>query len=119
MRILGKAIAGCLLASAVLGLGACGSSSKSSSGGTKTAGPTGPNVIDIYSTLPLQGPVTAQTGPWVNGMKLALSEAGGKAGPWTVNYQSLDDATAQAAGYDVTQCQANARQDGTAPKGAG
>lgn len=116
MRFLGKAMAGCLLAAAVLTIGACGSSKSSSSGGTKTSGPTGPNVIDIYSTLPMQGPVTAQTVPEVNGMKLALAQAGGKAGQFTVNYQVLDDATAQAAGYDVTQCQANARQAATDAK---
>lgn len=60
--------------------------------------------------------MTAQTGPEVNGMKLALAQAGGKAGPFTVNFQSLDDATAQAAGYDPNQCQANARQAATDPK---
>ncbi|MDX6664324.1 MAG: hypothetical protein QOG68_530, partial [Solirubrobacteraceae bacterium] len=42
--------------------------------------------------------MTAQTDPEVNGMKLALAQAGGKAGQFTVNFQSLDNATAQAAG---------------------
>jgi branched-chain amino acid transport system substrate-binding protein len=119
MHSLGKAFTGCLLAGAVLALAACGSSSKSSTSGSSsgtTAGGGGANTLDIYSTLPLQGPVTAQTIPEVNGMKLALSQAGGKAGQFTVNYQSLDDATAQAAGYDVTQCQANARQAATDSK---
>ncbi len=115
MRSLGKAVTGCLMAGAVLALAACGSSSKSSSS-TSVGGGGGANTVDIYSTLPLQGPVTAQTIPEVNGMKLALAQAGGKAGQFTVNYQSLDDATAQAAGYDVTQCQANARQAATDSK---
>jgi branched-chain amino acid transport system substrate-binding protein len=46
----------------------------------------------------------------VNGIKLALSEAGGKAGQWTVNYQSLDDSTAAAGKWDPGQTAANARK---------
>lgn len=117
MRNLGKPMAGCLLAGAVLALASCGSSSKSSSSSSGGASaPKGANVINVYSTLPLQGPVTTQTFQEVNGMKLALAQAGGKAGQFTINYQSLDDATAQAAGYDPTQCQANARQAATDSK---
>lgn len=118
MRFLGRAMMGCLLAGTLLVLAACGSSSSSSSsGGSSSSGSSGGgNTIDIYSTLPLQGAVTAQTGPEVNGMKLALAEAGGKAGKFTVNFQSLDDATAQAAGYDPNQCSANARQAVGDPK---
>jgi branched-chain amino acid transport system substrate-binding protein len=52
----------------------------------------------------------------VNGIKLALAQAGGKAGPWTVNYTSLDDSTAAAGGYDVTQTAANARKAASDPK---
>jgi branched-chain amino acid transport system substrate-binding protein len=119
MRFLGRAAIGCLLAACALVIGACGSSSSSSSssggGGTSGSG-GGSGTIDIYSTLPLQGAVTAQTVPEVNGMKLALSQAGGKAGKFTVKFQSLDDATAQAAGYDPNQCQANARQVASDPK---
>jgi branched-chain amino acid transport system substrate-binding protein len=98
-------------------IAACGSSSNSSSsstGGGSSSG--GSNTIDIYSTFPLQGPVTAQTIPENNGIRLALEQAGGKAGQFTVNFQALDDATAQAGGYEVTQCAANARQVATDPK---
>ena len=52
----------------------------------------------------------------VNGIKLALAEAGGKAGQWTVNYQSLDDSTAAAAAWDPGQTAANARKVATDPK---
>jgi branched-chain amino acid transport system substrate-binding protein len=114
---------GCLLAGTVLVLGACGSSSSSSSGSTSTGAATsstasGANAIDIYSSLPLQGGVSAQTGPTVNGIKLALAEAGGKAGQFTVNYQSLDDSTATSAATtcDVNQSAANARKVATDPK---
>jgi branched-chain amino acid transport system substrate-binding protein len=114
MRFLGRAATGCMLAASALVVGACGSSSRSSSSSSGSSAPSSSassgSTIDIYSTLPLQGAVTAQTGPEVNGMKLALAQASGKAGKFTVNFQSLDDATAQAAGYDPNQCQANARQ---------
>src|SRR5207302_5545771 len=51
-----------------------------------------------------------------NGMKLALSQAGGKAGQWTVNYQSLDDSTAAAGKWDPGQTGANARKAAPDPK---
>jgi branched-chain amino acid transport system substrate-binding protein len=98
-----KAVIGCLAAAAVLALSACGSSKKSASSG-------GSKAVDVYSSLPLQGASTAQTGPMVNGMKLALEQAGNKAGSWTVNYTSLDDSTAAAGKWDPAQCAANARK---------
>jgi branched-chain amino acid transport system substrate-binding protein len=108
---------GCLLLGAVLALAACGSSSKSSStsGAASPSSSSGGNAIDIYSSLPLQGAVNAQTLPLVNGIKLALSEAGGKAGSFTVSYTSLDDSTATSAATscDVNQSAANARKVAT------
>jgi branched-chain amino acid transport system substrate-binding protein len=103
----------CLLASAAIAVAACGSSSSSSGG---SSGSSGSNTIDIYSSLPLQGASTAQTNPMVNGMKLALDQAGGKAGQWKVNYQSLDDSTAAAGKWDPSQCAANARKVASDPK---
>jgi len=114
MSFLGKALTSCLLVGSLVALGACGSSKSSSSGGK--SGPSGPNVIDVYSSLPLQGSNTSQTDPLVNGIKLALAQAGGKAGQWTVNYQSLDDSTAATGKYDATQTAANARKVATDPK---
>jgi branched-chain amino acid transport system substrate-binding protein len=111
-------VAGCLLAGSVLAVAACGSSSKTTTtaGGSSGASSSGGKTIDFYSSLPLQGANIAQTDPMVNGMKLALSQAGGKAGQFTVNYQSLDDSTAQAAKWDPTQTAANARKAATDPK---
>ena len=93
---------------ALVAVGCSSSGSSSSSGGA--------NTIDIYSSLPLQGASTAQTNPMVNGIKLALAEAGGKAGQWTVNYQSLDDSTAAAGKWDPGQTAANARKVATDSK---
>jgi branched-chain amino acid transport system substrate-binding protein len=118
MRCLGKAWRGGLIVASILALSACGSSSSSSSskasGGSSSS--SGGNSIDIYSSLPLQGASSAQTGPLVNGIKLALSEAGGKAGKFTVNYQSLDDSTAAAGKWDPGQTAANARKAAADPK---
>jgi branched-chain amino acid transport system substrate-binding protein len=91
---------------AVVGCGSSGGASGSSSG----------NTIDIYSSLPLQGASTAQTNPMVNGIKLALDQAGGKAGQWKVNYQSLDDSTSAAGKWDPGQTAADARKAATDPK---
>ncbi len=113
MRFRRRALMGCLLAGAAIAIAACGSSSSSSSG---SSGASGSNAIDIYSSLPLQGASTAQTDPMVNGMKLALDQAGGKAGQWKVNYQSLDDSTAAAGKWDPSQCAANARKVASDPK---
>ncbi len=101
------------IALAVVGCSSSGSSS--SAGGGSSSGASG-GTVDIYSSLPLQGASTAQTDPMVNGMKLALSQAGGKAGQWTVNYQSLDDSTAAAGKWDPGQTAANARKAATDPK---
>jgi branched-chain amino acid transport system substrate-binding protein len=126
--VIGKATGGCMMAVAALGLAACGSSSSSSSSSASTgsastssastgsAAPSGGATVDIYSSLPLQGASTAQTDPMVNGMKLALEQAGNKAGQFTVNFQSLDDSTAQAGKWDPTQTAANARKAATDSK---
>jgi branched-chain amino acid transport system substrate-binding protein len=88
----------------------------SSSGSTGLVSAGGANTIDIYSSLPLQGASSAQTSPMVKGMKLALDQADGKAGRWTVNYQSLDDSTAAAGKWDPGQTAANARKAASDPK---
>jgi branched-chain amino acid transport system substrate-binding protein len=93
----------------------CSSGGDGSSPSSSTSG-GGANTIDIYSSLPLQGATTAQTNPMVNGIKLALDEAGGKAGQWVVNYQSLDDSTAAAGKWDPGQTAANARKVATDSK---
>jgi branched-chain amino acid transport system substrate-binding protein len=127
MRFLGKVMTGCAVAASMVALAACGSSSSSSSSTSGGSGSTsgssttstsssGGNTVDIYSSLPLQGSSNAQTIPLVNGIKLALSQAGGKAGSFTVNYQSLDDSTAQAGEWDPTQTAADAKKAASDPK---
>ena len=102
------------IALAAVGCSSSGSGSGSSTSSSSSSG--GANTIDIYSSLPLQGASTSQTNPMVNGIRLALAEAGGKAGQWTVNYQSLDDSTAAAGKADPGQTAANARKVASDPK---
>ncbi len=92
---------GCVSALA-FGVTACGSSDSGGGGGGKK--------VTIYSSLPLQGTSRPQNLDVIKGMKLALSQAGGKGGDCTVTYKSLDDATAQAGQWDPGATSANARK---------
>jgi branched-chain amino acid transport system substrate-binding protein len=92
-----------------LGVAACGggSDNSSTSGG---GGSTGRTSLTIYSSLPLQGDSRPQSTDVVNGEKLALEEAGGKVGKFTIKYSSLDDATAAAGKWDPGQTSADGRK---------
>jgi branched-chain amino acid transport system substrate-binding protein len=103
---------GLLVATALaltLGSGACGSDEPSGGGG---GGESAAKELTIYSSLPLQGAARAQAVAAVNGAKLALEQAGSKAGKFPVKYISLDDSTAQAAGWEPNATSANARKAG-------
>src|SRR5215813_10944008 len=97
------------LAAIALAAAGCSSSGSSSPSSGSTAGGGG-GTVDFYSSLPMQGASSAQTIPLVNGIKLALAQAGNKAGQWTVSYQVLDDSTAAAGKWDPGQTAANARK---------
>ena len=101
------AASGCLVAVLGFGVAACGSDSPDTKSPEATA--TAKSVT-IYSSYPLQGAGRAQSEAAVNGAKLALEQAGGKAGDITVKYDPLDDATAQAANWTPEQTSANARK---------
>ncbi len=62
----------------------------------------------IPSDLPLQGAIRAQTVEISRAMIWALAEAGWKAGPYKIGYQSCDDSTAQTGGWDTAKCATNA-----------
>ncbi len=79
-RLLGLAALGAVLAAA--GCGGAGASSTDEATG---------NQLAVYSSLPLQGPTASISQQIVGGEKLALAQAGGRAGPYKVGYVSLDD----------------------------
>src|SRR5688500_8435111 len=90
-----------------MGVGACGGDDDEGGGG---GGESGGKNLTLYSALPPQGASRPQTTAMVNGIKLALEQAGGKAGEFTVKYESLDDSTAQAGSWTPEATQANARK---------
>src|ERR687898_2039440 len=86
------ALLSCLFALFALTVGACGDDDDDGGGGGGEAGDT----LNVYSSLPLQGASRPQTTAMVEGIRLALEQANGKAGQFTIKYTSLDDSTAQA-----------------------
>jgi branched-chain amino acid transport system substrate-binding protein len=65
--------------------------------------------LTIYSGLPLQGPSAAISRQIVGGEKLALADAGGRIGPLTVSYVSLDDSNPTNGQWDPGVTAANAK----------
>jgi branched-chain amino acid transport system substrate-binding protein len=93
-----------VLAVALIAVG-CGDDEPSDTGG-----PSESKTLTVYSSLPLQGAQRPQTTDMVKGIELALEQAGGKAGDFTVTYQSLDDSTAQAGSWTPEATTSNARK---------
>jgi branched-chain amino acid transport system substrate-binding protein len=89
------------------GVSACGGDDSGGGGGGGTN--TGSTTLTIYSSLPLQGDSRPQSQSVVDGEKLALEEAGGKVGKYTIKYVSLDDATASAGKWDPGKTSSNGR----------
>jgi branched-chain amino acid transport system substrate-binding protein len=78
-------------------------------GGDQGGGGGGGETVTIVSDLPRQGANRAQTTTMVNAIELAIEERGGKAGNVKIEYESLDDATAQAGQWDEAKCAENAQ----------
>ena len=106
MRGLKLAVSSMLIAGTAVGVAACGGGG----GSTGTSGSTGTKSLTIYSSLPLQGASGTNSKALVNGIKLALQQAGNKAGQFTIKYQSLDDSTAQTGKWDPGQTSSDARK---------
>jgi branched-chain amino acid transport system substrate-binding protein len=103
------AATGCLIGALAMGVAACGGDDDSGGGDTGGGGGGG-KTLTVYSSLPLQGASRPQTTAVVDGVKLALEQAGGKAGDFTIKYESLDDSTAQAGSWTPEATQSNARK---------
>jgi branched-chain amino acid transport system substrate-binding protein len=87
----------------VLAVAACGDDDDT----TGSSGDGGAKTLKIYSSLPLQG---AQTTDMVKGIELALEQAGNKSGNFRIEYESLDDSTAQAGAWTPEATTSNARK---------
>ncbi len=114
MRVRLLAVFGCAVLA--LGVAACGDDDNKSSGGGGGSTSSAGGTVDVYSSLPLQGASKDQTGAMVQGIRLALEQAGGKAGNFTVKYQALDDSTASAGNWDPGATAQNARKVAQDPK---
>ncbi len=75
------------LAAVLLGVVGCGGVAVSD-----VAEATG-GQLTVYSSEPLQGPSAASSQQIVDGEILALHDADGRAGPFKINFDSLDDAS--------------------------
>ena len=83
---------GALAASTVIVLGACGPSTGAA-----------PTAIKIAIELPLQGSEKAASDPIIKGIRLALKQAGGAAGGYTITIPDsaiFDDALASSGAHD-------------------
>ena len=104
-----------ILTGLTLLVGACAGGT-APSGGATTAPGGAAKTVKVYSSLPLTGPSRAQTLTVVNGIKMAFDENGGsngtnaKLGSITVEYESLDDATAAKQSWDAAQEAENGRK---------
>jgi branched-chain amino acid transport system substrate-binding protein len=95
---------GVLVALALLpALAGCGGVSSS------TAAENVGSQLTIYSSLPLQGPEGSISQQIVGGEKLALSDAQGHVGRFTVNYVSLDDSSPTTGEWDPGVTASNAK----------
>jgi len=100
MRARGLGLAAIAAASA-WALSGCGVAATSEATGTQ---------LTVYSSLPLQGSTAATARRIVNGEKLALSQAGGRAGDFKVSYASLDDSDPTTGQWSPGEVAANAKQ---------
>jgi branched-chain amino acid transport system substrate-binding protein len=82
------------LAAVAPGVAGCGGTGVS--GASEAAG----NQLAIYSSLPLQGPSAVVSRQIVGGEKLALAEAGSRAGRFKIGYVSLDDSNPASGRWD-------------------
>ena len=89
-----------------LAVAACGDDDDT----TGSSGDGGAKTLKIYSSLPLQGAQRPQTTDMVKGIELALEQAGNKAGNFRIEYESLDDSTAQAGAWTPEATTSNARK---------
>jgi branched-chain amino acid transport system substrate-binding protein len=105
MRTTSAACAAAITA-AVLVAG-CGSDS---GGGAGAPGGQSAGTLTVYSSLPQQGASRGQATAIRNGMKLALEQAHGRVGRYSIKYVSLDDSTAQAGQWTPEAASANARK---------
>ena len=110
-RVPAAALSAAVIAACSLAASGCGGSdSDSSSGAAASPGKGKGKTLTIWSSQPLQGATRAQSEDVVRGERLALAQAGGRVGAFTIKYNALDDATAAAGQWEPGVVSANARK---------
>ncbi|HEX8119812.1 MAG TPA: ABC transporter substrate-binding protein [Solirubrobacteraceae bacterium] len=97
--MLGRTLALLLL----LGVAGCGSSERAEE--SRIVG----DALTVYSSLPQNGPLAPLSRDVVRAEKLALEEAGGRAGDFRVSYVSLDSADPKTGHWTPARVADNAR----------
>lgn len=72
--------------------------------------------LKVVSSLPLTGSARLQTEMMERAIRMAFEEAGYRCGPFTVEYESWDDATAQAGTWDPAKEKENASRAAADPE---
>ncbi len=67
------------------------------------------NQLTVYSSLPLQGPSGPSSQQIVGGEKLALSDIGGRIGPFKISYLSMDDSNTSTGEWNPGVTATNAK----------
>ena len=102
MRARLTATLACVLAAG--GPAACGGDGER--GGGDVAGDT----LTVYASQPLEGRLSGQARDAVRAERLALAQAGGRAGRWRVRLVALNNADARTGDWDPGLVSANARR---------
>ena len=68
------------------------------------------DTLTVYSSVPLRGPYSEVSRDVVRAEKLALKEAGGRAGDFSVSYASLDGADPETGRWSPGRVASNARK---------
>ncbi|MTD42848.1 ABC transporter substrate-binding protein [Conexibacter sp. W3-3-2] len=103
--VLRRTLAVLAVGAGAVGLVACGGSDDEPNRGTST----GSDSLTVYSSLPLTGEAGERAASVSRGEKLALLEAGGRVGGFTVKYVGTDDGSTDGPGSDPEKVIANAQ----------
>ena len=106
-----------LIAALALALVGCGGDDDEDGGAESVAATTEEGgggtaegkTVKIVSDLPLQGSDRVQTTQMVRAIEFVIEQAGNKAGPHTIEFESFDDSTAAKGAWDEAKCAENAR----------
>jgi branched-chain amino acid transport system substrate-binding protein len=101
MRLRDRALTGAACVALIAALAACGTTTQT------TTTITGTTLV-VYASLPLNGPESAEAHDVLDAEQLALRQAGGKVGRYTIDLVPLTDAT--STGWSPKLIAANARE---------